>query len=160
VALAPDDETMHQDLIALLRSQGDEPAAERAVARGVAACPGSAALQFEAGLIAEREGRLDEAARRFEFTRRSRPDQTAAAVKLAAVQFEAGRGAAGVEVLEDVIRHHPDDRAALLLLARHGIETGDARAAGWLKRAGAAGGSAIVLAELERNYRRRFGATP
>jgi tetratricopeptide (TPR) repeat protein len=158
VALAPADETMQLDLITLLRSVQDHAGLARAVAAAVRACPDSAALHFEAGVLAAQAGELDEAGRHFEFTWKNQPDQPAAACELAKVHFRTNRPEAGVAVLEELLKIHPTDEVALQLLVRHGIERGDARTAGWLHRAAAAPGiTAAALAEMRQAYQRRFG---
>ena len=155
VALAPDDENLQIDLIALLRAVKDRAAVERAVMAGVAACPTSAALHFDAGLIAAEAGRLEEAAEHFQFTWQNRPDQSAAARELARVYFRSHRDEEGVAVLERILAVEPRDTAAHILLVGHGLETGDARTDGWLRRA--VGTGAPELIELQRNFQRRSG---
>lgn len=158
VALAPTSEPLQLDLVTLLRQERDVPALERAVAAGLIACPDSAGLHFQAGLLAFEAGRLDDAAYHLEFTWHNRPDQNAAGVELARVYFQRGRDPEAVAILEDVLSRYPREGAALVLLVRHGTETGDARTAGWLRRLVDAGAPASLLAELQQNYQRRFGA--
>lgn len=158
VALVPDNDAFRLDLIALLRRAHDEPAADRAILDGLAACPRSTGLHFEAGRLAAQAGRLDEAAGHFEFTWRTRPDQSTAALALAEVYFRTRRAADAIALLEEVLVHYPAEARALELLVRHGIETGDARTAGWLRRLIAADAPGQLVAELREHYRRRFGA--
>ncbi len=155
VALAPGDENLQIDLVALLRAVKDRAAVERAVTAGVAACPTSAALHFDAGLIAADAGRLEEAAEHFRFSWQNRPDQSAAARELARVYFRSHRDEEGVAVLERVLAVEPRDTAAHILLVGHGLEMGDPRTEGWLRRA--MGTGAPELIELQQNFQRRSG---
>ena len=159
VALAPNDENMLIDLVALLRAVKDQAALERAVTAGVAACPNSAGLHYEAGLIAAQAGRLADAAEHFQFTWKNRPEKPAAARELAKVYFRSGRDADGVTVLEKILSITPLDTDTHVLLVQHGIETGDPRTAGWLRRALQSGAPGLPVAEMQQAYLRRFGAT-
>ena len=158
VALAPNDENMLIDLVALLRAVKDQAALERAVTTGVAACPNSAALHYEAGLLAAQGGRLAEAADHFQFTWKNRPEKPAAARELAKVYFRSGRDDDGVTVLEKILVVTPRDTDTHVLLVQHGIETGDPRTAAWLRQALQAGAPGLPEAELQQAYVRRFGA--
>ncbi len=160
VALEPANDAIHLDLLAILRQMQDSAAFDDAVARGVAACPASSALRYEAGLIASHAGRLDEALGHLDYAWRNRPDQTAAAFEAANIYFRRSQPEAAVKILEDVLAHHPRDSAAALMLARHGIQSGDSRTPTWLQRATDANPSAPVLAELRQDYHRRFGVSP
>lgn len=160
VALDPASEPLQLDLVTLLGQAGDPAALERAVTAGLVACPTSAGLHFQAGLLASTAGRLDEAARHLEFAWRNRPDQSAAGVELASVYFRQSREPEAVTLLEDILTRYPNEGAALVLLVRHGTATGDPRTAGWLERVIKAKAPARLLAELQENYQRRFGATP
>ncbi len=157
VALAPDDENMRLDLVALLRAGKEREALERAVAAGVAACPSSAALHFEAGLLAAEAGRLDEAAEHFRFTWKNRPDEPDAARELAKVYFRSDRGEDGVAVLERLLIVEPRDQATQVLLVQHGLATADPRTAGWLRRALDAGTPGPQLLELQQDFQHRSG---
>ncbi len=160
VVYDPQNDAVRLDLIGLLRRFGDEPAADRAIAEGVAACPTSTALNFEAGVLAANSGHLDEARRHLDFAWRSRPDQSAPALELAKVEFALGRDSDGFALLEDVLHRFPAENAALVLLIRRGIEIGDTRTAGWLARAAERHAPDSLLAELNADFRRRFGTTP
>jgi Flp pilus assembly protein TadD len=160
VALEPTNDAIHLDLLTILRQAQDTAGLANAVSRGVAACPTSAALQFEAGLIASQSGRFDEAARYFENAWLNQPDQTAAAYEAATAHFRSGAPKKAVALLEQVLVRLPKETTAALMLLRHGIQTGDSRAAGWLQRAMATELPPAVLAELRHDYQRRFGVTP
>jgi len=160
VAFDPKNDAVRLDQIALLRRFGDEPAADQAIAEGVAACPTSTALNFEAGVLAANSGRLDDARRHLEFSWRSRPDQSAPALELAKVLFSQGRDADGFALLEEVLTRFPGENAALVILIRRGLETRDPRTAAWLALATERRAPADLLAELTTDYRRRFGTTP
>ena len=156
VALAPLDENMRFDLIELLRNPKDHAELVRAVEAGLAACPGSAALQFEGGLLAVEAGRLEEAEQRFKFTWQNRPDNPAAARELAQLYFRTDRSERGIEVLEKIIGRKPLNTAAHVQLVRHGIETGDGRTAGWLRRATESGAPELPAFELKQEFQHRF----
>jgi predicted Zn-dependent protease len=158
--LDPSNDAIHLDLLTILRQLPESDAFPQAVARAIAHCPTSAALRFEAGLLASRAGELDTAAEHFSFAWQNRPDQTAAGFEGAAVYFRQGKSEKGVELLNDVLRLHPKESTAHLLLVQHGIETQDPRTSEWLQRAIRADPAAPRLAELRPNYQRRFGVTP
>lgn len=160
LALAPADEKIRTDLLNLLKGLKDEPAAERVVLAGLAASPDSTAFRFEAGLIAARHGRAEEAAAHFTEVWARAPDQTAAPCELAAVYFATGRSAEGEAVLEKLAAQHPADPAVLTLLVRRGIETRDPRTGDWLRRAQDTGKALTTLAELRQAYFARFGVMP
>jgi Flp pilus assembly protein TadD len=158
-ALDPTNDAIRLDHLAILRRAQDSAAIERALREGLTACPNSAGLHFEAGVVAAKSGRLEEAAKHLEFSWRNGPDQSAAGLELAAVYFQNGRQEDGVAVLEDVLKRHPQEHSALVILIRHGLEMGDqVRTANWLQRAMAAHAPANLMAELRQNYERRFGA--
>jgi predicted Zn-dependent protease len=160
VALEPTNDAIHLDLIGLLRQAQDNSGVAIAVANGVEACPESAALQFEAGLVASQAGRWDEAARFFETAWLNQPDQTAAAYEAATAHFRRGQPEAAVALLEKLLMRYPQQATAGSMLVRYGIQTGDARTAGWLRQTIAANPPPPVLAELRQDYQRRFGQTP
>jgi predicted Zn-dependent protease len=160
VALAPTDEKIRGELVELLRATRDQPALERVIAAGLVATPESASLHFEAGLLAARAGRFDEAIPHFEFAARAQPGESAAPCELAAIYFGTGRAAAGLAVLERLLQAQPTCQPALTQLARYGLEHGDPRTGEWLKRALAAGSPTPALTELNQTYQRRFGAIP
>ncbi len=160
VALAPADEKMRTELLALLHQLQDEPALARTIADGLAATPGSAALRFEAGLLAAKAGRFDEAIGHFRFATEARPEESAAPCELAAVYFGTDRPEAGLAVLDDLLRRQPGCQRALTMLARYGLAHADARTGDWLRRALAAGEPSPALAELRAAYQRRYGNIP
>ncbi|ACB73809.1 tetratricopeptide repeat protein [Opitutus terrae] len=161
VALAPTNDSIQLDLIGILHQLNDTAALQRVVAAGLAANPESPAMHFEAGMAAAAAGRLEEAAQHLEFTWRTSPDQIAAAIELANVYFRAGRGDDGVALLQDAITKFSHKPAPLLLvLIRHGIETGDPRTREWLQQAVASDPPAGLLADIRRDYQRRFGEPP
>ena len=157
VALAPGDENMRFDLVDLMRKMKDHEALSRAVAAGLAACPTSTAMQFEAGLLAVEAWQMDEAESHFQFAWQNRPDNPSAARALADVYFRTNRSEAGLEVLEKIIARKPQVTVLHVELVEHGIELRDPRTAGWLRRAIDSGSPELPSAELKQNYRRRFG---
>jgi tetratricopeptide (TPR) repeat protein len=158
VALNPTDESLQLDLVALLRGAKDSAALERAVAAGLAACPASAGLHYEAGLLAAAAGQWDAAERHFAFSWQNRPDRPAAARELAKIFFRTNRNEAGVGVLEKILTQEPGNTAVHLQLVQHGIETGDQRTAAWLRQAVDSGAPELPLAELQQAFQRQFGA--
>jgi tetratricopeptide (TPR) repeat protein len=160
VALEPTNDAIHLDLLALLRQAQDNAALTNALTRAVDACPTSAALQFEAGVIAAQSSRWDDAARFFEIAWRNQPDKTAAAYEAATAHFRRGQPEAAIALLEKLLTRLPKSPTAGLMLVRYGIQSGDARAADWLQRTIAAEPPPAVMAELQQDFQRRFGATP
>ncbi len=160
VALDPKDEKIRSELISLLREQHDRAALEQVVAAGLAATPDSASLHFEAGLLAARASRFDEAVTHFEYVIRARPEESAAQCELAKVYFGTDRADAGLAVLDRVLQTQPNCQPALTLLVRYGLEHADPRTGQWLKQALAAGQPTPTLTELHQTYQRRFGAIP
>ncbi len=160
LVLAPGDEKIRTDLLNLLKELKDTAAAERVVLDGLTACPDSNAFRFEAGLIAARQGRRDEAIARFAEVWVREPGLTAAPCELAAAYFAAGREAEGAAVLDKLAAQHPDDAAVLTLLVRRGIETRDPRTGDWLRRAQVTSRPPPLLAELRQAYFARFGVMP
>ncbi|HTL68756.1 MAG TPA: tetratricopeptide repeat protein [Lacunisphaera sp.] len=156
VALAPTDDMFRLDLIAFLQAGRDPAAVAAAVQDGVAACPGSAALQYAAGRIARDAGRLEEAAEHFRRAWQAQPDEPAAARDLARTYFRLNRDDDGIAILEQVLAAQPRDGATHVLLVQHGIEAGDRRTEAWLRQAQGAGVAADSLNDLEQAYRRRF----
>jgi protein O-GlcNAc transferase len=160
LALDPTNEKIRTDLINVLKGLKDTPALEQVILDGVSANPESAGFRFEAGLVAVRHGRVDDAVALFSEVWTREPDQTAAPCELAAVYFSAGRDAEGEAVLAQLLARHPDDPAVLTVLVRRGIETRDSRTGDWLRRAQATGKSLTTLAELRQAYFARFGVMP
>ncbi|WP_164976330.1 tetratricopeptide repeat protein [Oleiharenicola lentus] len=160
LTLAPGDEKIRTDLLNLLRELKDSPAAEQVVLDGLTACPDSNAFRFEAGLIAARAGRNEEAIARFTEVWTRESGLTAAPCELAATYFAAGREAEGAAVLEKLAAQHPDDAGVLTLLVRRGISTRDPRTGDWLRRAQTASRPPPLLAELRQAYFARFGVMP
>lgn len=160
VALEPSNDAIHLDLLAYLRQPSESAALARAVARGVAACPTSPALQFEAAALAAQQGNLDEAANHYLAAWHQSPEQTAAALEAATIYFRQKQPERAVTLLEEVLARRPQDSATLLMLLRHSIEGGDPRAGELLRRAREANAAPAVLAELGQRYQRRFGVVP
>jgi tetratricopeptide (TPR) repeat protein len=156
-ALAPTNDAIQLNLIALLRRANDRAAVERTVARALENCPGSAGIHYEAGLLARDAANFAEAAQHFEFTWENQPDQPALGVTLAEMRFRANQNEAGLAALQEVISRNPAFEPAVILLVNHGIETADARTGSWLEHARHSGVSATVVASLERTYRDRAG---
>ena len=160
VTLAPTDEKIRGELVALLRETRDQPALEQVVAAGLVATPDSASLHFEAGLLAARAGRFDDAITHYEFAARAQPGESAAPCELAAIYFGTNRAAAGFAVIDRLLQAQPACQPALTLLVRYGLEHSDARTGQWLRQALAAGAPSPALTELTQTYQRRYGAIP
>jgi tetratricopeptide (TPR) repeat protein len=160
LALEPANEKIRSDLINLLKGLKDLPAMEKVVQEGLIASPSSTAFRFEAGLIATRYGRTDEARSYFEGVWAAEPGQIAAPCELAAVYFASGQAAAGEAVLDKLLAQHPLDPTVLALRVRRGIETRDPRTGDWFRQAQETGKSLTVLAELRQAYFDRFGVMP
>ena len=157
VALSPGDENMQLDLIALLRAAKDDAEFKKAVALAVSSCPTSAALHFEAGLLAFDAGHWQEAEEHFRLTWKNRPEQPEAARELAKIYFRTNRSAEGIAVLEKLLALESHDIATHVLLVQYGLESGDQRTASWLQRARDTGMQNQQLMELQQNFQHRSG---
>jgi tetratricopeptide (TPR) repeat protein len=160
VALDPTDDSIRMDLLRVLHVIRDDAGIEKVVAEGLRASPGSAAIHFEAGLLAAQAGDWDEAVKHFEFTWQTSPDQIGAALQLADIHFRTNDDEGGFAVLEQSLARNPQETAALVKLIRRGIETGDRRTLDWLRRATSGRLASETIAELRGNYERRFGPIP
>lgn len=157
VELDPSNDGIRFDLLAILRRTQDEAAFERQVQAGLVATPTSAGLHFEAGRIAARAGRLDEATHHLEYSWRIGPDQSAAAIELTDVYLRTARDDDAIALLEDVLLRFPKEYGALITLIRHGTARGDPRTSDWLRRAIKGGAPDTLLAELRQDYEQKFG---
>lgn len=160
LALAPEDEKIRTDLLKVLKTLGDLPAAAAVALAGLEACPESTAFRYEAGLLAARQGRTEEAIARLRDVWARAPDQVAAPCELATLYFAVGREAEGAAVLERLAVEHPDNPTVLALLVRRGIATRDARTGDWLRRVQDTDQSPATIAELRQAYFARFGVMP
>lgn len=160
LVLAPDTEKIRTDLIALLRHAKEQARLEQVVIEGTRTNPESAALLFEAGKIAARADRTDEAIGYFSRAWKLRPDEAGAPCELAALYFSTGRAAEGQATLESVLKVQPNQPAALTMLVLRGIDSGDPRTGDWLHRLESQTEPPQGLAELRRAYQHRFGSVP
>jgi len=151
--LAPSNDAIQLNLIALLRRAKDQAAVADAVARALEHCANSAGVHYEAGVLARDAGHYEEAARHFEFTWKNQPDQPALGVALADMRFRAEQREAGFTVLQQVLASFPAFEPAVVMLVSRGIETADARTSDWLASARRAGISEAVVANLEHDFR-------
>lgn len=158
-ALAPSNDAIQLNLIALLRRVNDRSALANAVARALEHCPNSAGIHYEAGVLARDAGRFEEAARHFEFTWKNQPDQPALGVTLADMQFRAEQREAGFTVLQEVLASFPAFEPAVVMRVSRGIETADARTGAWLASARRAGVSETLVANLEHDFHQRSNPT-
>lgn len=155
IALAPSNDAIQLNLIALLRRSNDQTALANVVKNALDHCPTSAGIHYEAGILARDGGNFEEAARHFEVTWKNQPDQPALGVALADMRFRAEQREAGFTVLQQVLASFPTYEPAVVMLVSRGIETADARTNDWLAGARRAGISATVVANLERDFRQR-----
>ena len=160
LALAKDDEKIRTDLIKILRDQNNLARVEQVVMEGTVTNPDSAGLHYEAGKIDALAGRPDQAIQHFALVWQLRPQEAAAPCELATLYFITGRGAKGVAVLEAVLKTHPNNRSAISLLVRQGIQSGDPRTSSWFKLLEALTEPPADMAELRRAYQQRFGSAP
>ena len=160
LALAPNDEKIRMDFIKLLRESKAFTRLDQVVLAGTKTNPDSAGLNYEAGKIAERTGRPEEAISYLLSAWKLRPAEIAAPCELATVYFGLGRADEGRAVLETVLQTHPHDQTVLTLLIRQGIVAGDARTGEWLSQIEAQPEPGSSLAELRRSYQHRFGLAP
>ena len=160
LTLAPTDEKIRTDLIKVLRDASKTTRLEEVVLAGIITNPDSSSLNYEAGLIAARAGKSDQAIRLFSLVWKLRPEEAAAPCELAAVYFGTHRAAEGVAVLEAVLKNKPNHPAALTMLVRQGIDSGDPRTGAWLDNLESHATPSPKLAELRRAYQRRFSPVP
>jgi len=160
LALAPENEKIRTDLIKILRQAKDTARLERVVIEGTKTNPDSAALLFEAGRIAVRAGRTEEAIGYLARVWKYRPEETVAPCELATLYFKTGRAAEGQAALEAVLKVQPNHPAALTMLVRQGLESGDPHTGDWLHRLEAQAEPPPEIIELRRSYQRRFGSAP
>lgn len=158
VELDPANDAIRLDLLAILRRLQDDAAFNQQVETGLLASPSSAGLHFEAGRLASRAGRLDEAIEHLEYSWRVGPDQSAAALELAEAYFARGQDAQGIALLEEVLVRFPKEYGALITLIRRGTASDDPRTPAWLQRAAEGGAPATLINELRRGYEQRLSA--
>jgi tetratricopeptide (TPR) repeat protein len=160
--LAPEEADNWVYLIALLNTVGDGPAAERALAAGLARCPNSPSLHSERGRRLKAAGRFEEALTEFFESRRLRPEEPGAYIEAALILFRLKRDKEADAELLGALKAEPENPFALTTLARRAIDASDQPAAAeWMRRVKAQ--SRVVpdeLNELVRIYQMRFGRPP
>lgn len=113
----------------LLRTSGDEAAAEKVLQKSLAANPGAGALQHAIGLSLIRQRRTDEAMTWLTKAAESAPDEARYSYVLAVAMHDTGKPAEAVEILRNALVRSPYDRELLMALSSYEIERGDVAAA-------------------------------
>ncbi|MDO9020499.1 MAG: tetratricopeptide repeat protein [Myxococcales bacterium] len=98
--------------------QGDVPGARRAVQAALALAPDDPRATYNLGVVAQREGRYNEAREAYLKTLRREARHYAARYNLAVLTKDAGATGEARHHLEALLRAYPGDRAAVQLLAR------------------------------------------
>jgi Flp pilus assembly protein TadD len=162
VALAPMEADNWIRLIELLKTVGDNGAAESALAAGLFRCPRSPSLHLERGRRLASAGRLDEALAEFQEARRLRPEEAEPFIESAAIYFRLNRLAEGEAELRRALTAQPENPAALSSLAFYAMGIGDeAGAAEWLRHVRRQSRiSPKDLDALVREFQKRFGHAP
>jgi arylsulfatase A-like enzyme/tetratricopeptide (TPR) repeat protein len=126
--LDPDNVVTRVDLAALYRTQGQLQAAAAEAAEAMRRHPRSPEARVAAGLVAGALGREDEAGQRFREALERDPAQADALFYLASVEMRAGRAAAAVPLLENLLKTAPGypEAARMLGVARE-MSAGAAR---------------------------------
>jgi predicted Zn-dependent protease len=149
-------------LLWLLNKVGDQAAADRALAAGLARCPNSPALHLERGRRFKSAGKFSEALAALDVARKLRPQEVDSYVESAEIFFRLNRIDDAVTQLRAGLAAVPEHPVALFLLARHAIDSGDESAAiDFVRRARAQVRiSTGDLTALEQSFLQRFGRRP
>ncbi|MEO7414828.1 MAG: tetratricopeptide repeat protein [Opitutaceae bacterium] len=129
VALAPADSDAWILLVEILTAGKDVPAAQRALAAGLAACPQSPALHHLSGQKLSAQGRNGEAITEFQTAKTLRPNEANAYVDLALVYLRLERIEEAMAEMRAALAVQPGHALAMSVLARFAIDTGDEAAA-------------------------------
>jgi tetratricopeptide (TPR) repeat protein len=146
----------------LLMKTGDREASERALAAGLANCPGSPGLHLEWGHRLSEAGLFAEAIQEFQKTIRLRPQEADGYIELAGAYFRLNRIEEGVAELKESLKIEPENPMALSTLSFVSIKSGDQAAArDWLRHVRQ---QPRILPEnreaLEKAFREQFGRPP
>lgn len=111
--------------LAAARKGGDYAAAERAFREAAAADPNFGEPDYNLGVIAERQGKKEEAVQHYKRAVEKKPSLTQAYVNLAAIALNGGDEAGAIRLLEEVQQKYPEDGASRGLLAEIHKRRGD-----------------------------------
>lgn len=117
LALAPDSAALHHRLGSALVMLGDASAARREFDEAVKMQPAHFLALFSLGVLAQDEGRLDEAIARFSAAIDARPTYTEARLRLASTLRRAGRPADAMGHYQQALTTQPDSTEGRLGLA-------------------------------------------
>lgn len=95
----------------------DYPSLERKFSLALEADPRLAEAEFNLGVLAERQGKKDEAIRRYQSALQKKPTLRVAAENLAVIAQNAGDIQNAVRIYQDILDKYPDDAASRARLA-------------------------------------------
>jgi putative PEP-CTERM system TPR-repeat lipoprotein len=121
----PEEPLGHNLLGAAELARQDPQAARAAFLKALEVAPGFFPAALNLARLDLREGRVDDARRRYEAVLTREEHQPQALVGLARLRLGAGDRAGGVELLERARRHNPTALEPRLLLAAHSLEARD-----------------------------------
>ena len=161
IALDPKAVGPYLDLVRILKIQGNLPDAIKLLTTGLQSCPDSRGLHYEYALVLAATDHIEESLPHLRDSQRLQPDDPAAYQEYAVQCFRLGRDAEGAKTLEAALVRNPQDGPILTLLVRYHIHVGHVETAQtYYRRAREAGADPATLAELEANFRGRFGHSP
>ena len=135
VELTPTDAEAWTVWVNVLLAAGKRPEAYRIVLKGLTHCPDSGALRYVHGYMLNQDGYMARAIEELRVAKRLRSTQADVYVELASAYFKIGEIEAGVAEMKEALLVQPDHPKALVVVARHAIEQGDAAAAReWISR--------------------------
>ncbi len=162
VALTPTDAEAWTVWANVLLAAGDRAAAYRVLADGLAHCPESGALRYVHGHLLSEDGQLPRAIEELRIAKRFRSTQADVFFELGRAYFRVGEIEAGVAEMKAALTVQPDHPSALVIVARHAIDTGQADAASdYVRRIRLQPRVAPEDVELvSREFREKFGGNP
>jgi tetratricopeptide (TPR) repeat protein len=125
VALSPDYPYSWDLLFKILAAEGQDEAADSALAQGLANCPESADLHLEHAHRMNQAGDLEGAIPEFREAYRLWPSESGPLAELATVYFKLNRRDEALAVLREALQKQPEQPMALAMLAFDSISTGD-----------------------------------
>jgi tetratricopeptide (TPR) repeat protein len=162
VALAPTDAEAWTVWANVLLAAGNRQGAYRVLLDGLSHCPESGALRYVYGHLLNEDGQQARAIAELRMAKRFRSTQADVFIELANAYFKVGETEAGVAEMKEALRVQPDHPAALMVVARHAIDQGDAAAAReWISRIRQQTRLAPDAVELVLNeFQEKFGRSP
>jgi tetratricopeptide (TPR) repeat protein len=132
LALVPDNEDRHLTLAEYLALRGQPGQAETALLEGQRQLPHSMKLRFALASYYEGQGRVDQARTIYENVRdenKRDPSALDAKVKLAALDWSAGKDSEANRQLQEVLRENPRSMEGLMLQGKIALKQGNGKEA-------------------------------